>query len=293
MKKIMPLLFLLAMAGGPAVRAAEPPPAEAQSAAGNGLSADRIEVLYLARGRATTVQLRTHRKVERIFPGDELVAFEYDPKMGQVRLTPSVDSGEENMNITIDGETYVWLLRIVPPSDQKVQYRRTFTLERDAGELEESDESVLGKAPPMKPYEVDIIGLSKIADRAGRDIEFRRTYPMLRTKTFPDKYYSWNDSMIRLTEVNQFLEQDILLFKVEWVNRTKFALCLDARQYGLMVANQKIPITAATQLAPTAVVFPGQYEVVWLAVQGYRLRRDNDWQLVLPPDANALAPMTR
>ena len=42
------------------------------------------------------------------------------------------------------------------------------------------------------------------------------------------------------------------------------------------------------KVGPGPVVYPGQRETVFLAVQGYRLSRRNDWRLGLPPDAATL-----
>jgi hypothetical protein len=69
------------------------------------------------------------------------------------------------------------------------------------------------------------------------------------------------------------------------VNRTNDALFLDAGQYGLFVAGHRIPIIARYKVGAGSVVYPGQLETVYLAVQGYRLSRNNDWELGLPPDA--------
>jgi hypothetical protein len=87
----------------------------------------------------------------------------------------------------------------------------------------------------------------------------------------------------------QFLDSDLLLFRLHWVNRTGDGLYLDPTQYGLRVSGRAIPIAARFHLGAGSVVAPGQSETVYLAVQGYRLSRRNEWQLCLPPDAAALA----
>jgi len=286
MKTILGLAIILLASMGVALRAAAQP-ASSQPAA---LSPQRIEVVYLAPGRATTLQLSGNKTPPRIFVGAEIVAFEYEAATNQIRLRPRVDAGETNLNMTIDGQTYVFVLKIV--GDVRVQYLRTFTIENASGEEDAGDEAGLGRAPPMRPVDVDIIHLVAEAERARGDPVYLKTKPNFRYRHL-GKSYDWNDNVVTLVEVDQFIEKDLLLFKIEWVNRAKDALYLNARQYGIAVANQKIPVIAAMQDAPESIIFPGQHEVVWLAVQGYRLRRTNNWALTLPPEASAVTAMAR
>lgn len=249
------------------------------------LSPTRIEVIYIAYGRATTIQLTGVKSTPRFFLGAPIVAYQYEKDTKQVQLTAAVEEGETNLNVTVDGITYVWVLKIV--QDTRLNYLRTFTIVDETAEEDAKDEAALSRARPLKPFEVDIVQATQTAERAKRDGQFRKTLPNYRYLTLA-KPYSWNDNIVNLVEVHQFLDSDLLLFKVEWVNRAGEAIYLNVRQYGLAVANQKIPVIAAMQDSPNSIVMPGQHEVVWLAVQGYRLRRHNEWQLVLPPDGAAV-----
>jgi len=253
------------------------------------LSPDRVEVIYLASGRATTLQLLTKQQPS-FFLGADIIEYTWDADLRQILLTPKVEEGETNMNVTIDGETYILLFKIV--RDQRVQYRRTFTIENEKVTADEMDEELMAKARPMKPTEVDIVSLAQVVERAQADKAYAQTLKYLRQHTIA-KAYSWNDSSIHLSAVYQFLNLGVLLFKIEWVNRSGDAVYLHARQYGLMIAGKKIPVIAAMQDAPTSIVYPNQHEVVWLAVQGYPLRRNNDWELVLPPDERAVPGIQR
>ena len=56
-------------------------------------------------------------------------------------------------------------------------------------------------------------------------------------------------------------------------------------------SGRTIPIIARYKVGVGPVVYPGQLETVYLAVQGYRLSRLNDWQLGLPPDSEAVGSL--
>jgi hypothetical protein len=284
--KLQPYLTFLVLALAGLASAAEPKATPEQTGdEPTILSPNRVEVIFLAQGRATTVQLVGKGRIQRYFLGADIVELKYDEELNQLQLVPVVDEGETNINITLGGETYVWVLKIV--QDRRLQYRRTFSLEAPIESDQVNDELKLAEARPLKPFEIDIVALSKTAIRAQSDATFRGTQTSYRHEEI-DKKYSWNDNVIRLVDVHQFLDLDLLLFKVEWVNRAKEAIYLNVRQYGLQVANQRIPVIVAMQAAPNAIIMPGQHETAWLAVQGYRLRRKSDWELVLPADSRAI-----
>jgi len=105
------------------------------------------------------------------------------------------------------------------------------------------------------------------------------------------RFYSWNGCLVGLVDAAEFIDADLLVFRVQWVNRTREALYLDPTQYGLFVSGRTIPILARYKVGVGPVVYPGQLETVYLAVQGYRLSRHNDWQLGLPPDSEAVGSL--
>lgn len=252
------------------------------------LSPERVEEVYVAPGRLTTIVLESKDIVDTVAIGAPIVQINYDRKLNQLQITPVVESGETNMNLRIGRNTYVIMLKVV--NDIRVQYLRTFTL---VG-ANSSDETAAAMAAsrPMKPAELDVMGTIRTIDRARRDAVFRANYPTL--KTYPTGHaYQWNDCIVYMREVSHLPEQDLLVFKVEWINRTDTALYLDAAQYGLRVVNRKVPIIARYQKTLNSTVYPGQHEVVYLFVQGYRLQADNDWELLLPPDAAAVRRMIR
>ena len=249
---------------------------------------DRVEEIYVAPGRVTTIVIDGKGSVDTVSIGSPIVQVNYEHKLNQLQITPLVESGETNMNVRIGRTTYVFLLKVV--NDVRVQYLRTFTL--IGNEATDDIASAMANARALKPAEVDVMGTVRLIERARHDAVFRANYPMLKTHPL-GQTYQWNDSIVYLVEVSQLADQDMLVFKVEWINRTDTALYLDVAQYGLRVANRKVPVIARYQQALNATVYPGQHEVVYLFVQGYRLQADNYWELLLPPDATAVRRMIR
>jgi hypothetical protein len=161
---------------------------------------------------------------------------------------------------------------------------RDFTL---AGDAADTDEGGLTRARPLPPAEINLIAAAKTLDRAEADPVFRRAHSNLRIVAI-DRDYPWNDCRVRLVEAAQFLDLDLLVLLVRWTNCTPDALYLDPRQYGLSIAGRTVPIIARYKIGIGPIVAPGETESVYLAVQGYRLSRYNDWRLSLPPEAAGL-----
>jgi hypothetical protein len=243
--------------------------------------------VYVAPGRATTVQFHTAEKVAAISLASPVVSYKYDKALNQLEITPAVRGGglETNLNLRIGPEVYILLVKVV--SDVRAQFLRNFTV---AGDRRPDDEMGLGRIRPLRPDEIDLVAAARTVERAEVDPIFRDAHPALRLDRL-DRTYAWNGCLVTLADLAQFIDRDLLVFRVQWVNRTSDALYLDALQYGLFVGDGKIPITARYKIGVGPVVYPGQLETVFLAVQGYRLSRRNDWQLALPPDAAAVGAM--
>jgi len=239
--------------------------------------------IFVAPGRATTVLLHTGQKIAAISLASPVVSYKYDKSLNQLEITPTVRSGgvETNLNLRIGAEVYVLLVKVV--SDVRAQFLRVFTVEGDPGA---DDEGLLARARPLMPVEVDIVGAARAFERSEVDPVFRDARPSLKIEPL-GQVYAWNGCLMAL-DLAQFLDLDLLVFRVRWVNRTDQALYLDSSQYGLFVDGVRIPVIARYQVGPEPVVFPGQLETVYLAVQGYRLSRHNRWQLTLPPEGAAV-----
>ncbi len=239
--------------------------------------------VYVAPGRATTVLLRTGQKVAAISLASPVVSYKYDKALNQLEITPTVRSGgvETNLNLRIGDEVYVLVVKVV--SDVRAQFLRVFSIEGDPGP---DDEAGLLRARPLKPSEVDIVGAARAFERAEGDPVFREARPGLRIEGSIGEY-PWNGCLLGL-DLAQFIDLDLLLFRVRWLNRTPEGIYLDPGQYGLMANGVRIPIIARYKDGDGEIVLPGQRETVYLAVQGYRLSRHNRWRLDLPPDSAAV-----
>ena len=240
--------------------------------------------VYVAPGHATTVQLQTALKVAAISLASPVVTYQYDKTLNQLELTPAAHAGgtETNLNLRIGSSVYILVVKVV--NDVRAQFLRTFVL---AGDPLADDEAGLAEVRPVKPAEIDLPGAVKVIERAQADPVFRAAQPMLRLENL-DLPCQWNGCLVTLTDEAQFLDRDLLVFRVQWVNRTDTALYLDPTQYGLFVGGRPIPILARYKVGTGPVIYPGQWETVFLAVQGYRLSRHNDWRLGLPPEAAAV-----
>jgi hypothetical protein len=245
-----------------------------------------IEV-YVAPGRATTLQFRTAEKIAAISLASPVVSYKYDKALNQLEITPAVRTGgvETNLNLRIGPDVYIILVEVV--NDVRAQFFRNFTL---ASDHRTDDETGLERARPRVPANIDLIDAAKTLEMAEKDPIFRNSLPTLRIEAL-GCVYEWNGCLISLVDVAQFIDRDLMVFRVRWINKTDDALYLDARQYGLFVGDQNIPIIARYKVGVGPVIYPGQLETVFLAVQGYRLSRHNEWRLALPPDSTAVGRM--
>jgi hypothetical protein len=240
--------------------------------------------VYVAPGRATTIQLQGPERVAAISLASPIVTYQYDKALNQLELTPAAHAGgsETNLNLRIGAKVYVLVIKVV--NDVRAQFLRSFVL---AGESPADDEAALAEVRPVKPADLDLPAAVKTIERAEADPVFRAAQPMLRLEPL-ERQYQWNGCLVTLTDEAQFLDRDLLVFRIQWINRTEAALYLDPTQYGLFIGERPVPVLARYKVGVGPVVYPGQLETVFLAVQGYRLSRHNDWRLALPPEAAAV-----
>jgi hypothetical protein len=236
--------------------------------------------LYVAPGRATTIVLRTAQKVASISLASPIIVYKYDKALNQIEITPTVRTGgvETNLNLRLGSDIYVLLVKVV--DDVRAQTTRSFV---PAGEAAADEDSDLAQAPPLRPAEIDIVTAARVLNQAETDPVFRQARPDLRIEPI-GRLYEWNDCVVELVDAGQFAARDLLVFRVQWVNRTADALYLDPAQYRLSAAGRAVPIAARYKPGLGAVVYPGALETVYLGVQGYQLSRHNDWRLDLPLD---------
>ena len=248
------------------------------------LDSSRTENIYCGPGVVTSVEFITDKQIQTIKIGSPIVEVKFDANKKILDLFPKIREGRTNMNIVVDGTTYVFTVTIV--SDGRIDYRRTFTFAREA---EQADAAIMSKAPHLKPGEIDLVAAIAQIEDARMDPVLRSKLPFYRMKPL-NKIYQWNGNLIHLLEAHQFVDKDMVVLKIQWLNEQNKAYYIKDRQYELWIANKNIPVTARMQ-STDGVVFPGQLETVWLCVQGYRLSIDNPWELKLPPEADSIREM--
>jgi hypothetical protein len=205
-----------------------------------------------------------------------------------LQIQPTVREG--STNITFSSGTSTYGLKVVIREDDPPNFTPAFTVRATDAGNDSAYDPVLTNAGAMAPADIDLPHTVEDIRRAESDPSFRS---QLQAFSHLDlsKTYAWNGVFVTLNEAYQFAERDLIVFRISWTNRTAAALYLDSTQYHIFVRNQEIPVIASEQLALRSVVYPGQVEEVWLAVQGYKLRLQNPWELRLPPDASLLQGM--
>lgn len=242
----------------------------------NTLLANRIENIYLAYGYTTQLKFDTKDPIQNISLGSAVVKHVVDGDQNTIDLYPAVQEGQTNMNVTIKGVTYVFILHIV--SDQRVMYRRTFTFP-----LTETAAVPKVSGPPLKPQDIDVVFYISAIERAQKDPNYFKAMQKSMKSVPLDTVYTWNGCPIYLIAAVQFPQDNLVVLKIQWQNLTDTALYLDSTQYRVFIANTPVPVTASSQLAST--LFPGQMDTTYLFIQGYGLNADNAFELMLPPEA--------
>ena len=199
------------------------------------------------------------------------MTYKYDRSLNQLEITPAVRSGgvETNLNLRIGAQVYILVVKVVTDvrspmvlhaaSPSKATPARTMRPASPAPRFSGPRMSIWSWRP--KPWSgPKAIRSSGVPIR----ISGSRAAP---------QNYTWNDCLVSLEDMAQFIDLDLIVFRVRWVNRTRDALFLDPGQYALSVAGRRIPIVARYKVGVGAVVYPGQLETVYLAVQG-RLSRE-------------------
>jgi hypothetical protein len=245
------------------------------------LDSEVVEHVYTSKGLITTLHLATEEKIQDLKFGSDIITFEYESDRNLLHLMPRVDQGVTNMNMMIGGKVHVFIIHV--ESDPRVQYRRTFTMKQDR-----YTENTLKNAPIMQPNDVPVVKMIKILERVEIDPSFADQVPNLQRRIL-EQHYLWNDCDIVLKDVWQFPNLDTLVFRIQWKNVTNKMLYLHSRQYELRADHQVIPVTASTQ--NRASIYPGEMDEVYLFVQGHRLRIENNWSVMLPPDEESVVRM--
>lgn len=274
-------IILWALVLGFSARPGGAGPAEEAAPAATVLTPGSIVTVNARLGMLTSVTIRTKEPLENVLKGGPEINELVDGNV--IHIQPTVAEGLSSLTFRVGGSVYVIRVRISP--GDLVQPNPVFTV-ADAGKLAGLDRP-LAEAAALRPGEIDLNGAVRAIERADRDPAFRETL-----RNFAElpvrKVYSWNGQDIHFLSAYQFAELDLIVFRISWVNTQAAAFYLKDQQYQIYLGERPVPIQARRQLAARAIVFPGQQDTVWLAVQGYKLRLDNPWELRLPADARMI-----
>lgn len=241
---------------------------------------DTLQHVYLAFGIGTTLRFPTDLEINEWSmgnPGNEVVKMVASQTVpNSFTLYPQEETGDVNLNMTINGKTYVFLLHIV--NDSRVNYTKSFTLE---GWQEKKLSSKVSRAPVLNPRDIDSSSAIKIIEKCRIDPVYHQSLSK-KIKWFNiGKAYPWNGNIITLYDAVQFIEEDMIVLTVSWKNQfNNKAFYLHVKQYEVYVANQRIYPVITTQITPR--VFPGQRDTAYLFIQGHKLKLEQDWSLGLP-----------
>jgi len=244
------------------------------------LHAGKPVEVYIAPGRSTTLVFRSKVFVSSISLSSAIITYKYDKKLNQIELSPSGRSVglETNLNLRLGEDVYVLIIKIV--NDVRVQYVRVFSLE---GEEDSSDEDLLKHAKALKPAYIDFLGAIKITERMRKDSVFRLLHKDVHHIEL-NYIYIWNNCFITLNSFDQFIDRDLLVFRITWINSSSKSLCLNPHDLQLWIRDKKLPVTAITRKKINPLTMPGDRDEIYLAIQGYRLSRRNSFELKLPTE---------
>jgi len=250
------------------------------------LDSNKVENIYCAYGYTTHIKFQSKYKIQQITPGSQVITFAISPDQSGIDIFPQVTQGQTNLNVMINGITYVFVMHIV--ADDRIMFRRTFTI---MSPTEDTTGIPKVSGPPVKPQDIDVVFYITAMEKTRTDATYNKA--MQKTmQAFPlDKIYQWNGCAIHLIEAVQFPKDNLVVLKIEWQNLTDNALYLSADQYQVSVANQIIPVTAKSQLS--SLLFPGQMDTVYLFIQGYGLSASNAFELALPPESSGVKQLLR
>jgi hypothetical protein len=248
------------------------------------LDANKSDVIHTAPRVVTTLSFAKGIQIDDIAIGSEVIKVTFDEPQNIISIYPAVASGQTNLNIRVKDTTYT--IFVIISNSEAPDLRRNYTLGEDMVE----DSIGNPNAPKLKPQDIDTIGAINIIERARMDGRYRAQQDSMRSVLI-GKTWLWNAAGVTLIDCTQFIETDLLVFKIEVTNRTDSILHIHAKQIGLIIAGQRIPVTACQQVNDQ--LLPGHSDTVWLFVQGMRISPRNNWGLLLPPESRDVKRILR
>lgn len=251
------------------------------------LSPKIVQNITICPGVVTSLVFGRECKIQKIIPGARLFDYDLDENLNRLTLLAKERQGATNMIVTIDNTDYVFVVEVTTDA-RRVIYTKTFCLENAQSTAYVEDLERLSSAPRLRPGDIDINGLVRIIERAKVDLVFARTLPEYRRVAL-NKPYTWNGCLVFLMEANAFLNSDIIVFKIEWLNTSSRSIYLNSKQVGITLPDGPVDIRISTQMRKDSWVNPGSSDTIWLVAQGGKLGYMNPFTLTLPKDAKTVS----
>lgn len=189
-----------------------------------------------------------------------------------ILLSPKVATGDVNMLVVLDGETYSFRLLV---GQKFVNYRKTYSLGHIATHS-------APKVAALAPSEINTVNLVKMISQVRKDPNYAATVSKNLGFSTAGTTYIWNGTKVVLQDVWDYYKQDVVVLRIEVYNPTSAAIYLSASQIEPYIANTKLDYLLTEQ--GTKVLLPGQTDVKYIFLQGYGIDiEDAHFELRLPP----------
>lgn len=245
------------------------------------LSPRIVEVVYAMPEQIT--KLIFPEKIDEVSVNTQIITVTRNPvesKENYLLLSPKVAKADVNMHVVINGLTYTF--RIIVGRDN-VNYRKTYTLEGGAATARH-----LANIPPLAPTEIKTTAIIKMIGQFLRDQNYAKVISKDLGSAPQGRTYIWDSAQVTLQDVWHYYPQDLLVLRVEVYNPSSKAIYLSASQIEPYIANTKLSYLVTEQ--GTKVLLPGQTDVKYIFLQGYRINIDNaKFELKLPAVGDQLS----
>lgn len=253
------------------------------------LKSDVMQHIYCGYGIATSLQFPPDVDINQITPGspgfETITIIKSETVPNLITLIPQVTDGQVNVNFTINGVTYPFMVHFV--DDSRVMATQSYTL---SGLGAEREGRRIKRSPVLKPSEIDVVNTMKIIEKARTDHVFANSLQGKVAWKSLNQQLRWNNNTIHVYDIAHFLEDDLMVMTIAWKNRSpNTAYYLNVQQYQVWLQNKRIYPITTTQITDT--VFPGQMDIAYLFFQGQKLHIDQEWRIKLPPEEKDIATL--
>jgi len=249
-------------------------------AEGDRLNSEVTQNIYTALGYSTFLQFPKSSEFGVVTVGAKnYLSIEVKADQKAIILTPKVLSGQTNMTVVLNKQPYNFLINILPQG--RIHFKRTFTFPY----MTDEGGKAVSFGPPVRPQDINANKYIALIENYGLPSAKAADYRWMEHQELKQAL-TWNNTLVYLTDAFGFPRDNLVVLKVLHRNYSSKASYLAASQIMIYVANTPFPVTVGLQARP--LLYPGEMDTVYLFVQGYNLRAQNDFQIELPPNSAKL-----